>query len=135
MTAYSPDNLPKNIFQVLFEKSPGSLVVKADAPVFTILAASDAYLKVTSVTREEVLGKGFFEVFPDDNDDPDNENTARKVFTKVIETREKLDVPVYTYDVFDPETNTKQQHYWSCSNIPILDADNHVEYILNTVEV
>ncbi len=109
------------------------MVVKADAPVFTILAASDDYLKVTSVTREQVLGKGFFEVFPDDNDDPDNENTARKVFTKVIETREKLDVPVYIYDIIDPETNTRQQHYWSCSNIPVLDADNHVEYILNTV--
>jgi two-component system sensor histidine kinase VicK len=129
----APDSLPGDLFRVLFEKSPGSLLVKADAPGFTILAASDTYLKVTSVARDDVLGKGFFEVFPDNNDQPDDDTTARKVFTKVIETREKLDVPVYRYDVFDAETNSKQPHYWSCSNIPILGEDNSVAYILNTV--
>src|SRR5258708_878743 len=119
MTANTPEKLPADLFRVLFEKSPGSLLVKADAPKFTILDASDDYLKITSVTREEVLGKGFFEVFPDNNDQPDDDTTARKVFTKVIETCKKLDVPVYRYDVFEPETNSKQPHFWSCSNIPI----------------
>jgi two-component system sensor histidine kinase VicK len=127
------ENLPGDLFRVLFEKSPGSILVKADAPKFTILAASDAYLKTTLVTREEVLGKGFFEVFPDTNDLPDDDAAARKVFTKVIKTRKKLDVPVYRYDVFEQETGNKQPHYWSCSNIPIFDDDNSVAYILNTV--
>lgn len=118
---------------MIFEKSPGSLLVKADAPFFTILAVSDAYLKVTSEKRENILGKGFFEVFPENDDQPDDDNTARKVFTNVIQTSQKLDVPVYRYDVFDPETKSKQLRYWSCSNIPILGKDNRVACILNTV--
>jgi len=133
MTSRTPDILQENLFRVLFEKSPGSLLVKANAPLFTITAASDAYLRVTSVTWEEVLGKGFFEVFPDTDDNPDDDTTARRVFTKVIETGEKIDVPVYRYDVLEPGTTKKQPHYWSCSNIPILGADNEVAYILNTV--
>lgn len=127
------DNLSEDLFKVLFEKSPGSLLVKADAPKFTIVEASDAYLKVTSVSRDEVLGRGFFEVFPDINDNPENDTTARKVFTKVIETRAKLDVPVYRYDVSEPGTGDKLPHFWSCSNTPILGGDGNVAYILNTI--
>ncbi|HTD99149.1 MAG TPA: ATP-binding protein [Mucilaginibacter sp.] len=133
MTPDTPGNLPENLFRVLFEKSPGSLLVKADAPCFTIVAASDAYLAITSVQRDDVVGKGFFEVFPDIDDDPEDETTARKVFAKVISTCEKLDVPVYRYDVIDQKTNKKEPHYWSCSNIPILGANNKVAYILNTI--
>ncbi len=132
MINLTPENLPGDLFRVLFEKSPGSILVKADAPKFTILAASDAYLKITLVTREEVLGKGFFEVFPDTNYLHDD-TTAREVFTKVIETRKKMDVPAYRYDVFEQGTDNKQPHYWSCTNIPIFDEDNRVAYILNTV--
>lgn len=126
-------NLPENLFQVLFEKSPGSLLVKANAPVFTILAVSDAYLEITSVSRAAIIGKSFFHVFPDTDDDPEDGTSARKIFTKVIETGKKLDVPVYRYDVIEPQTHQKQLHYWSCANTPIMDAGNKVAYILNTV--
>src|ERR1700753_610601 len=92
--------LTEKIFQTVFEKSPGSLLVMADKPKFTILAASDAYLEITSTKREEIVGKGFFEVFPDDHDFHE-ESSARNVFSKVIETGCKVDVPTYRYDVFN----------------------------------
>jgi two-component system sensor histidine kinase VicK len=133
MTSSESDNLSDHLFKVLFEKSPGSILVKTDVPRFTIVEASDAYLKITSVNREDVSGKGFFEVFPEDNDQPDDDTTARKVFTKVIATREKLDVPAYRYDVLNAETNIRVPHYWTCSNIPILDDNGCPAYILNTI--
>jgi two-component system sensor histidine kinase VicK len=121
------DNLPGDLFQVIFEKSPGSLLIKANEPHFTILAASDSYLKAIYLTRKEVLGKGFFEIFPD------NDNATHKVFAKAVETRQETDIPVYRHDVFEPEINYKRPRYWSCSNTPILDDNNHVTYILNTI--
>jgi two-component system, OmpR family, sensor histidine kinase VicK len=133
MLEHAPAHLPEGIFQILFEKSPGSLLIKADAPKFTILAASDAYLSITSVFRKDVLGKGFFEVFPDNNDDPNDDTTARKVFTRVIETRQKIDVPVYRYDVFNTVIHKKEVRYWSCSNSPVLGDDENVDCILNSV--
>ncbi len=125
--------LPGNIFQTIFEKSPGSILVKTDLPRFTILAASDSYLKVTSTTREAILGKGFFEVFPDDETQLIDEKAARHVFTKVINTGKTVDIPSYRYDVFNPDTESHELHYWSCSNVPILGDDGEITYILNTI--
>src|SRR5712692_11191378 len=55
-------------FQALFESAPGLYLVLT--PDFKIVAASDAYLRATMTRREEVLGQGIFEVFPDNPDDP-----------------------------------------------------------------
>src|ERR1700712_5144682 len=99
-----PAPLPENIFETVFKKSPGSLLIKADLPCFTILAASDSYLEITSTTREAIIGKGFFEVFPDGNIELDERTNARHEFTTVIETGQKVEVPTYRFDVFNPET-------------------------------
>jgi len=132
MTADLPPNLPGDLFKIVFEKSPGSLLIKGDAPRFTIVAASDSYLEVTSSTRESIVGKGFFEAFPEDKTLSDDTN-ARSVFTKVVVTGQKIEVPTYRFDVYNKETKTNDIRYWSCYNIPILGADTKVDYILNTV--
>lgn len=126
-------SLPEDIFRVVFEKSPGSILVKADPPRFTILAVSDSYLKVTSSSREEIVGKGFFEAFPEDETAAHDETAARRIFTRVIETGQKIDVPSYKYDISDPATGQREPHFWSCSNIPVIDNENNLAYILNTV--
>ncbi len=55
-------------FQALFESAPGLYLVLT--PALKIVAVSDAYLKATMTKREKVLGRGLFEVFPDNPDDP-----------------------------------------------------------------
>lgn len=125
--------LPEDIFRIVFEKSPGSILVKADIPRFTILAASDNYLEVTSSTREGIVGKGFFEAFPDDETIEHDETAARKIFTRVIETCQKVDVPTYKYDIYNQATGKRERHFWSCTNIPVMDEQNRIAYILNTV--
>src|ERR671925_570583 len=55
-------------FRTLFETAPDLYLVLA--PDFTIVAASDAYLRATMTKREEILGRGIFDVFPDNPDDP-----------------------------------------------------------------
>lgn len=55
-------------FRLLFESASGCcLVVRPD---FTIVAVSDAYLRATRTKRAEILGRGLFDVFPDDPNDP-----------------------------------------------------------------
>lgn len=132
MTGDQQHALPDEIFKIIFEKSPGSLLVKADAPLFTIMAASDDYLKITSSVRENILGRSFFEVFPDDDSDPKDVTKARHVFTKVAETGLKIDIPCYQYNVYNAQTQTYDVRFWSCSNIPLC-YDNKVTYILNVV--
>ena len=58
-------------FQTLFEAAPGLyLVLLPDAPQYTIVAVSDAYARATMTRREDILGRGLFEVFPDNPADP-----------------------------------------------------------------
>jgi two-component system sensor histidine kinase VicK len=132
MNVDSPHILPDNIFQTVFEKSPGSLLVQADSPRFTIVAASDSYLRITASERKNIVGKGFFEVFPDD-DRFDESTNARNVFTKVVKTGKGIEVPTYRFDIYRPETDEYEIRYWSCCNTPIFNSENKVAYILNTV--
>lgn len=124
--------LTDDLFRTIFEKSPGSILVTADKPRFTIQAVSDSYLEITSSKRDEIVGRGFFEVFPDDLDF-NEETKARIVFTKVIETGQKITVPTYRYDIFNNQLKQYEAHYWSCLNTPIFDNAGTVAYILNTV--
>jgi len=128
----SNGSFPEDIFRTVFEKSPGSLLVRADMPRFTILAASDTYLEITNSTRKGIIGKGFFEAFPE-GETRDDEVNARKVFTKVIETAQKIDIPTYRFDVINPVTKKYEIRYWSCRNTPIAENGQKVAYILNTV--
>ena len=131
MTGIGSDNIPVDLFRVLFEKSPGSLLIKTDAPRFTIVAMSDTYLKTTLLPREEIIGKGFFEIYGADIDERDD-TAARKIFFHVIRTGDKVDIPVYRYDIFEPGADFKTPHYWSFSNIPIMDDQQQIVYILCT---
>ncbi len=132
MSAAPLHSFPEDIFRTIFEKSPGSLLVRADVPRFTILAASDSYLAVTATTRDAILGRGFSEVFPE-NKNIDDSIKAQHIFKKVVETGQKIDIPSYRYDIFDPDTYTYEEHHWSCSNVPITGNDGKIAYILNTV--
>src|SRR4051812_9824189 len=57
-------------FRELFESVPGLYLVLAPDSRFTIVGASDAYLRATLTSRETVIGRALFDVFPDNPDDP-----------------------------------------------------------------
>ena len=61
-------------YQALFESAPVSYVVLDPELVF--VAVSDAYLRDTMTVREQIIGHGIFEVFPDNPDDPDGTGTG-----------------------------------------------------------
>lgn len=59
--------LPQPDFQALFESAPGLYLVLT--PALTIVAVSQAYLRATMTRQEEILGRHFLDVFPDNPDD------------------------------------------------------------------
>src|ERR1022692_3395501 len=58
----SPEPVPD--FRALFESAPGLYLVLT--PDLTIVAVGDSYLRATMTKREGILGRGIFDVFPDD---------------------------------------------------------------------
>jgi signal transduction histidine kinase len=123
-------------FRLLFEGSPDILLVlRPDAPRFTMVAATDSRLAVTHTTREGTLGRGLFDVFPDNPDDVAATGTSnlRASLDRVVATRAPDTMAVQKYDVRGPD-GTFEARYWSPRNIPILSSTGEVRFILHRVE-
>jgi signal transduction histidine kinase len=123
-------------FRLLFEASPDVLLVLLpDAPHFTMIAATEARLKATHTTREGTLGRGLFEIFPDNPDDAgaSGASNLRASLERVIATRLPDTMAVQKYDIRGPE-GTFQQKYWSPKNIPVLGPTGELLFILHRVE-
>lgn len=113
------------------------LVLAPNAPRFTILAASDGYLEVTMTRREEVVGRGIFEVFPEHPDDPEATGVPqlRAALMGVIEDKEIVPISLVRYDI--PHRGGQggfDERYWSPRNIPVFDDDGEVAYIIHRVD-
>ena len=122
-------------FRVLFESVPGLYLVLT--PDFTIVAASDAYLRATLMTRDDILGRGFFDVFPDNPDDPgaDGRMNLRASLKRVIKQLAPDTLPVQKYDIRRPESQRGfEERYWSPVNSPVFGKDGKLAYIIHRVE-
>lgn len=119
-------------FQAFFKNSSRSLVLKADAPIFTILAVSDTYLSLTHKQRQQLLGRGLFEVFPGSAGDPSEQNSVHSSFLRAIATRAADELPIFKYEIHVAETDSHVTEYWTNVNEPLLDDDGNVAYLINT---
>lgn len=120
-------------FRALFESVPGSFLVMK--PDLTIAAVSDAYLNATMTKREQILGKGLFEVFPDNPDDTaaSGASNLRASLNRVMENKASDTMAIQKYDIRRPD-GVFEERYWSPVNSPVLGADGQVEYIVHRVE-
>jgi signal transduction histidine kinase len=123
-------------FKSLFEAAPGSYLVLD--PELVIVAVSDAYLRDTMTVREEILGRGLFEVFPDNPDDPEatGEGNLRASLDRVRRTLAADPMAVQKYDIRRPEVEGGgfEARYWTPVNPPILGPDGRLAYILHSVD-
>jgi len=71
-----------------------------------IIAVSDAYLKATMTTRDAILRRGIFDVFPDNPDDPAATGVARlrASLGRVLAQRRSDTMAVQKYDIRRPDS-------------------------------
>ncbi len=120
-------------FQALFESLPGAcLVLKPD---FTIAAVTDEFLKATMTTREQILGRHLFEVFPDNPDEPEatGESYLRASLERVLKSGLPDTMAIQRYDIRRPD-GAYELRYWSPINSPVFGGDHTIEYIIHRVE-
>lgn len=130
----SPADVP---FQLIFECLPGNyLILAADEPVFTIVAVSDAYASATLTVREQIVGRGIFEVFPDNPDDPNADGVANLSASlhQALVTKTAHRMAIQKYDVPRPDGTGFEKKYWSPLNTPVVDRQGQVNYLIHQVE-
>ena len=84
----------------LFDAMPGSsLLLQANPPHYTVLAASPQHLKSTGMRKEDVIGKDFFVAFPANPTDV-NDTGAKDLqasLEHVLHYKELHSLPVQRY--------------------------------------
>ena len=119
-------------FTRMFRASPTPfLVMEPDAPRFTIRDVNDAYLAATMTTREGLVGRGVFDVFPDNPFDPTMEmSTVRASLERVLATREPDRLARIKFDIARSGGGFEER-WWSPINSAVLDERGEVEAIIH----
>jgi PAS domain S-box-containing protein len=117
----------------LFESLPGLYLVLT--PDLEIVAASDAFLKATLTTYEGILGRKFFDVFPDNPDDPGTKAVAnlQASIDRVIQKGMPDTMAIARHDIRRPD-GVFEERYWSPVNCPMFGVDRKLKYIIHRVE-
>ncbi|HEY3330057.1 MAG TPA: ATP-binding protein [Capsulimonadaceae bacterium] len=127
--------LPIEDYRLLFETTPAPYLILN--PNLQILAVNDAYLNATLTRRDDIVGRGLFDVFPDNPDDAnaDGVGNLRASLDRVLRDKVADTMPIQKYDVRDPEdaSGAYITKYWSPVNTPVLKA-GEVAYINHRVQ-
>ena len=129
-------NLPVEHFQLLFETAPGSFLILWPNENFTIVGASNAYLRDTLTEREAIIGKEIFEVFPDNPDAPSADATKnlRASLERVRATKLPDTMAIQRYDIPNPDRRRFEERYWSPVNVPVVSPEGDLLYITHCVQ-
>ena len=121
-------------FRALFEASPTPFLVVAP-PDWIIVAANDARIQLIGLTREDQIGRGLFDLFPDDPADPsaDGVRNLTASLNRVVAAKAPDQMAVQRYAVRDADGRFIER-WWSPINTPVLDETGKVALIIHRVE-
>ncbi|HEX2534473.1 MAG TPA: PAS domain S-box protein [Chitinophagaceae bacterium] len=114
-----------------YEATPGiSVIVLPDAPVFTIAAASSDFLIASGRKREEVIGKGYAEVFPECPETSGAGNREAS-FENVLLHKTVQEIVVQQYNI-PGFSDHFSQSFWRVRNVPLLGDHGGVDGIIHS---
>src|SRR5215212_3433254 len=131
----SPSSTSASIdFRRLFDAVPHPLLV-LDLDL-RVMEANPAYCAILGRSREALLGREAFSLFPDNPDDPaaDGVKAVRTSMMVARDTGQTQAMALQRYDVEDPDTGAFGERYWSIVNVPVLDDRGATALLLNRVE-
>ncbi|MGJ4945987.1 PAS domain-containing protein [Bradyrhizobium sp. HKCCYLS1011] len=118
-----------------FDGSPHPYMLLDPGPRLQIIDINAAYAAATFTSREVIVGRSLFEVFPDNPDDPlaDGVSNLYASLKTVAQTGRPHAMAVQRYDVRDP-SGTFVEKRWQPVNTPIHDDAGRLVFLLHHVE-
>ncbi|MDR5798524.1 PAS domain-containing protein [Caballeronia sp. LZ001] len=134
---HSPALMASHIFEEIFNTAPvGSYLLSPTADA-TVLAVNDAFLHVSSLLREEMVGRSLFEVFR--HNEADAEDTGvealRRSIALAVQTGETQRMPLQRFPLWvtaEDGSTRYEERFWSAVNTPIFDADGTMLCVSHT---
>ncbi|RZK43995.1 MAG: PAS domain S-box protein [Pedobacter sp.] len=121
-------------YQAIFNYSQSAMLIVSPDSSYTMLDVNEAYLQSTNSTREELVGKSVFEVFPANPTDQVSKNIERTYysFQQAVSTKKPHTMSNYRYDIPIRGTNDFEERYWTTTNTPVLDENGEVLYFIHS---
>ncbi|WP_225098902.1 PP2C family protein-serine/threonine phosphatase [Streptomyces sp. CoH27] len=122
-------------YAAVFQALPGMVALLTPGLVFA--DANAEFLKAARRTRDQVVGRRLFDVFPDNPNDPGASgmrNLAASL-TRVAATGERDTMALQRYDVENPDRPGEwEERYWSPVNAPVFGPEGKVTLLVHRVE-
>ncbi|SDM45542.1 Serine phosphatase RsbU, regulator of sigma subunit [Streptomyces sp. cf386] len=122
-------------YEMVFQALPGMVALLT--PELIYADANEDFQRLSGRTREQLVGRYIFDVFPDNPNDPaaTGMSDVRASMLRVVATGERDTMALQRYDVEDPMLPGQwEERYWSPINAPVHGPDGQVEFVLHRVE-
>ncbi|MEU7470650.1 SpoIIE family protein phosphatase [Streptomyces sp. NPDC044984] len=122
-------------YAAVYQALPGMVALLT--PDLVYADVNEAFVRGTGRSRETVVGRFLFDVFPENPNDPEavGAHLLRTSLLRVLSTGERDTMAVQRYDVETPEhSGVWEERYWSPVNAPVLGPDGQVALIVHRVE-
>jgi serine phosphatase RsbU (regulator of sigma subunit) len=119
----------------VFQALPGMVALLT--PELVYADVNEEFMRGSGRTRDQLIGRYLFEVFPDNPNDPaaTGARNLRASLMRVLETGERDAMALQRYDVESLERpGTWAERYWSPVNAPVLGPDGRVVLLVHRVE-
>lgn len=90
------------------------------------------YCEVMGRKPEELLDKDIMNVFPQNFKESENLKIMKSSVGRVLSSGKPDKISCFRLDIVDPQTGKKEEKYWESENVPILNEENRVQFILHT---
>ncbi|MFD2513296.1 PAS domain-containing protein [Pontibacter locisalis] len=119
-----------------YEQVPDNyLILSTDLIILTV---SDAFLKATFSSREEIVGKHFMEAFPEDSNRCEfhYEIKLKEAYHFVLANKQVTEIDVLRYDLLKPHEDGHDpvEKYWKSIVVPVLNHQHKVSYLIHKID-
>lgn len=100
------------------------MLIKVSSPGFVVAAVSNSLLSALALKREVVIDKYFSDIFLTNNNAV---TVLSNSFLQACKTKQLTTVAAYPLNINSPNVT-----YWSATNLPVINDEGLVEYIVHT---
>ena len=126
-----PDSALPVDYQRLFRALPENFLLIAPDADATILDNTDSHVAVSLKSREEAVGKPFFEAFP--ASDASDAAIIRESHDYVRQHLAPHTMPLIRYDLVGADGQL-EEIYWQATHYPVLDAQGQLQYLVQRTQ-
>lgn len=122
-------------YQAIFQALPGMVAVLT--PDLVYADVNEDFLRYSGRTREQLIGRYLFDVFPDNPNDPKatGVRNLEASLRRVLASGERDTMAIQRYDVQSREHPGEwSERFWSPINAPIRDENGRVVLLVHRVE-